>query len=200
MSDQIVNVICMKWGTLYDVEYVNNLRRGVARHLGLKHRFVCFTDNVEGLDPEVEAFPLPQLKLPPEWRDGRWQKLALFNPDLFDLKGTTLFLDLDLVIIDDIDPLFTHPGKYLIIRDDDLFRAKPLRKFNRERDRFFATVGNSSVFRYEIGAQSYIVEEFARNPAAATAQYKKSQPMAIWLIFPSNGASASRTIACRAIC
>lgn len=170
-----VNIVCMKWGTLYGVEYVNNLRRGVARHLKRPHRFVCFTDDSKGLDPEVEVFPLPVLDLPGEWRDGRWRKLALFNPVLEDLKGITLFLDLDLVIIDSIDCLFDQPGNFLIIRDDDLFRPKPLRKFRPARDRFFSTVGNSSVFRYEIGKFAYIVDAFARDPLAATRQYRKSQ-------------------------
>ncbi|MFB2550674.1 hypothetical protein [Ensifer soli] len=172
---ETVNVLCMKWGSLYDRDYVNNLYRGVRRHLKRPHRFVCFTDDASGLDAGIEVFPLPDLDLPAGHRDNRWRKLALFQKDLAGLSGTALFLDLDLVIVDDIDCFFDMPGAFRIIRDDDLFRAKPLRRIRPERDRFLASVGNSSVFRYEIGAHTYILDAYRADPAAATAGYEISQ-------------------------
>ena len=71
-----VLVMCMKWGKAYGPEYVNRLRNGVARHLSYPHRFICFTDDAEGIDPGIEVFPLPSLGLPPEHKDLRWRKLA----------------------------------------------------------------------------------------------------------------------------
>ncbi|WP_235811467.1 hypothetical protein [Tritonibacter multivorans] len=165
----------MKWGTLYGPHYVNNLARGVARHLKRPHRFICFTDDATGLDDGIEALPLPDLGLPEGHSDTRWRKLALFRADLAGLKGTALFLDLDLVIVDDLEPFFELPGAFHIIRDDDLFRPKPLRKINPERDAFLHSVGNSSVFRYEVGAHSYILDAFVADPKAATANYEISQ-------------------------
>ena len=170
-----VLVLCMKWGTLYGPEYVNNLARGVALHLARPHRFVCFTEDTTGLDPTVETRPLPDLGLPPGHTDTRWRKLALFRRDLAGLAGTALFLDLDLVIVDSLDPFFDLPGPVRILRDDDLFRAKPLRRINPKRDRFLHMVGNSSVFRYEIGAHGYILDAFLADPAAATRDYEISQ-------------------------
>lgn len=170
-----VNVICMKWGKLYGPEYVNNLRAGVARHLAREHRFVCFTDDASGLSPDVEVLPIPPLGLPTGHQDRRWQKLSVFGRELADLKGTTLFLDLDLVVVADLDPFFEQPGTFLIIRDDDLFRHKPLRKLNPARDRFLHSVGNSSVFRYEIGAHTYILEAYLADPTGATRDYEISQ-------------------------
>lgn len=170
-----VLVLCMKWGTLYGPEYVNNLFRGVCRHLHRPHRFICFTDDSSGLDPGIEIFSLPNLGTPPGHKDTRWRKLALFRRDLSGLSGTALFLDLDLVVVDSLDPFFDHPGKFLIIRDDDLFRPKPLRKINPARDAFLHSVGNSSVFRYEIGQHSYILDAFLTDPTAATAGYEISQ-------------------------
>jgi hypothetical protein len=170
-----VNVICMKWGRLYGPDYVNNLRAGVARHLARPHRFVCFTDDDAGLHAEVEALPLPPLGLPEGHRDRRWQKLAVFRKDLGDLQGTALFLDLDLVVVDSLEPFFEEPGRFLIIRDDDLFRLKPLRRLNPERDRFLHSVGNSSVFRFEVGAHQDILDAYLAGPAAATAAYEISQ-------------------------
>jgi len=170
-----VNVICMKWGRLYGPDYVNHLRAGVARHLARPHRFVCFTDDAAGLSTDVEALPLPELGLPEGHADRRWQKLAVFRERLADLTGTTLFLDLDLVIVDALDPFFDLPGPFFIIRDDDLFRAKPLRRLNAARDRFLHSVGNSSVFRFEVGAHRYILDAYLADPQAATAQYEISQ-------------------------
>jgi len=170
-----VNVICMKWGSMYGPEYVNHLRAGVARHLARPHRFVCFTDDASGLDASVQALPLPELGLPSGHNDRRWQKLAVFRRELADLQGATLFLDLDLVVVASLEPFFAQPGEFLIIRDDQLFRRKPLRRLNPERDRFLHSVGNSSVFRYEIGAHAYILDAYLADPAAATAGYEISQ-------------------------
>jgi hypothetical protein len=170
-----VNVICMKWGSLYGPEYVNNLCAGVARHLKRAHRFVCFTDDGQGLTSAVEVQPLPPLGLPSGHQDRRWQKLAVFGKELAGLSGPTLFLDLDLVVVDSLEPFFSEPGRFLIIRDDDLFRRKPLRKLNPERDRFLHSVGNSSVFRYQIGEHQDILDTYLADPAAATAAYEISQ-------------------------
>ncbi len=171
----VVNVICMKWGKLYGPEYVNHLRAGVARHLSRPHRFVCFTDDATGLSSDVPAQPLPELGLPAGQRDRRWQKLAVFREQLGDLSGPTLFLDLDLVVVDALDPFFDLPGRFFIIRDDDLFRRKPLRKLNAERDRFLHSVGNSSVFRFDIGAHRYILDAYVADPVAAAANFEISQ-------------------------
>lgn len=170
-----VNILTMKWGTLYSSEDVNRLYRQVKRNLSRPHRFICFTDDAEGLDPGVEAQPLPELGLPEGHADTRWRKLALFRRDLGGLTGTALFLDIDQVVVDDLAPFFDHPGEFVIIRDDDLFRSKPLRKLNPKRDEFLHSVGNSSVFRYEIGQHSYILDTYLADPAAATSNYEISQ-------------------------
>jgi hypothetical protein len=86
-----------------------------------------------------------------------------------------LFLDLDLVIVGDLGPFFDHPGDFLIIRDDDLFRPKPLRKLNPSRDRFLSSVGNSSVFRFTAGEFSYILDAYVADPITATRTYEISQ-------------------------
>lgn len=170
-----VLILCMKWGSRYGPEYVNRLKDGVAKHLPIPHRFICFTDDNSGLDPEVEIFPLPKLNLPEGSEDRRWQKLALFNKELFGLQGTALFLDLDVVVVADLKPLFTVEGDFLIIRDDNLFRRKPFRWLKPELNRFLATVGNSSVFRFCIGAHSYILDNYTADPVAAMRDYKISQ-------------------------
>lgn len=165
----------MKWGDRYSPAYVNNLHRGVSRHLNRPHRFVCFTDNIDGIDRHIETVPLPDFAAPEEIQDMRWRKLTLFSFQLADLCGPTLFLDLDVVIVGGLDIFFDHPGDVLMIRDDDLFRPKPLRKVNPQRDAFLALVGNSSVFRYEIGAYPYVLDTYRIHPRLAHHRYEISQ-------------------------
>ncbi|MCV6587160.1 MAG: hypothetical protein OIF47_16660 [Marinibacterium sp.] len=176
MTDTPVTILTMKWGTLYGAREVNNLYRGVARHLSIPHRFVCFTDDTTGIDPGVVTYPLPELKLAQGQTDTRWRKLTLFSKDLFGLSGPALFLDLDLVITGPLDPFFDNTdGAVTMIRDDTLFRPKPLRRINPERDAFLASVGNSSVFHYEIGAHSYVLDNYVADPEDAMRRYEISQ-------------------------
>lgn len=64
---EVVNVVCMKWGTKYPALYVNNLASMVKRNLTLPYRFVCFTDDPTGLDNDIETFPLPVINVPPKY-------------------------------------------------------------------------------------------------------------------------------------
>ncbi|MFC0819603.1 glycosyltransferase [Moraxella marmotae] len=137
-------IICMKWGNKYSAEYVNRLYNMVARNLTLPFTMVCLTDDSTGIRPEVVCHPIPTLNLPDGIPERGWKKLTTFKPDLYGLKGTALFLDIDIVIIDNIDALFTQPTAHddsvLIIRD----WKKPWRM-----------VGNSSVYRFKVGYNTY---------------------------------------------
>ena len=88
------NVICIKWGTKFGSEYVNRLYRMVEKNLSIPHRFVCFTDNAEGVTDGIEVRELPPYEDNTAIGDKGWRKLSLFNEQLADLKGTALFLDL----------------------------------------------------------------------------------------------------------
>jgi hypothetical protein len=167
--DAPVNVLCMKWGTAFGPDWVNRLFAGVRRHLSIPHRFICFTDDARHLHPEIEAFPLPEVRVPVGETDLRWRKLAVFQQPLYDLEGPALFLDLDVVIVGSLDEFFSHPGQFLIIRDDDLALPKPLRWLNPRRALTLRRVGNSSVFRFEIGAHPDVLASFVNDPASAIA-------------------------------
>ena len=142
---ETVNVICMKWGTLYGPEYVNRLYSMVQRNLTRPFRFACFTDDASGIDDGVETFDLPPIGVDPDKSHLPWRKIGLFNEELGDLTGPTLFLDLDLVIVDNIDCLFDYPGHFVIIHN-----------WTHPND----IVGNSSVYRFTVGADSYVLDRF----------------------------------------
>jgi hypothetical protein len=54
--------------------------------------------------------PLPKLDLPNNAPERGWRKLTVFKKDFGGLSGKTLFLDLDVVIVDNIDVFFTVEG------------------------------------------------------------------------------------------
>jgi len=100
-----MNFVCVCYGDKYSVEYVQNLYNMVKRNTTLPLNFVVFTDHVkmhkmvEG-DIDVRKFPENDL-------EGWWNKLQLFHPNT-DLPDTTLYMDLDVVITDNIDCFFTY--------------------------------------------------------------------------------------------
>lgn len=143
-----MNIICMKWGTKFPPLYVDRLYGMVARNLTKPFRFICFTENGEGIRPEVEIQPLPELHIPEGLPERGWRKLSVFAKDFGGLEGPTLFLDLDVVIVDNIDDFFTYPGDFLIVHDK-------LRPGKME--------GNSSVFRFEPGKYPEILDYFIEN-------------------------------------
>ena len=56
-------VLCMKWGKLYPAEYVNVLHQACRRHITGDFRFVCLTNETEGIEAGVEVFPIPDIGL-----------------------------------------------------------------------------------------------------------------------------------------
>lgn len=142
-------VFCMKWGTLYGPEYVNRLYSMVNRNLSYEFKMVCFTDDETGIIDEVQCFPIPEMELPSNLPERMWKKLTTLKSDLYDLKGRALFLDLDIVIVDNIDCFFDVEGEFRIIKDHSW--------------RSWRITGNSSVYRFDIGEHGYVFDEFIAN-------------------------------------
>ena len=138
----------MKWGDKFPAEYVNKLYAMVERNITLPFRFICFTENNSGIRQEVEIQALPELDLPANIPERGWRKLTVFSKNFGGLSGKTLFLDLDVVIVDNIDDFFTVQGDFLIAHD-----KKNPKKME----------GNSSVFRFEIGRYPQILSYFEKN-------------------------------------
>ena len=161
-----VNVLTLKWGDKYAAEYANRLYAGVARHLALDFRFLCFTDDPAGIRPEVEVHPLPDFDVPPAWRRTPWLKLALFEDDLAGLAGQSLFLDLDLLIAGPLDGFFAFaPGRRCILHD---WENPWQRLFRRHGE-----PGNSSVFRFESGRSGGILHRFLAEREEALGRYRR---------------------------
>ena len=150
----LVNVISIKWGNWYGPHYVNRLFSGVKRNLTYDFRFVCFTENTEGLLPEIETYPLPPVNREATGHFGRGLKQGLFNSGIGDLRGPCLYFDLDIVIVDSIDCFFDYlPGKFCICKE---WFSPPMRLRNRLVGR--QADANSSIFRFEANSMHFVVD------------------------------------------
>ena len=165
VSERRRHVLCMKWGRKYGPDYVNRLYAMVRRHLSGDFNFVCLTDDSEGIRSEVQCLPIPPLDLevPAGQPDRAWKKLTTFEPNLHGLHGTALFLDVDVVVVGSLDAFFEQPGEFLIIHD----YARPWRT---ER-----ITGNSSVYRFELGAHADVLAHFRANMDTVQAKFRNEQ-------------------------
>lgn len=160
-------ILCMKWGTLYGPDYVNVLYAAAADNITIPFRFVCLTDNADGLRPEVETFPIPEMKLAEgHFAFGGWPKLSVFARDLYGLRGRCLFVDLDTIILGDITPMVQMEGGVCLIREWRRF-ADYFRKWGVN--------GMTSIFAFTLGDQPQILEKFLADPAHAFANYRSEQ-------------------------
>ena len=162
---QAVNVLCIKWGKEYGPEYVNKLHSMVSRNLKRPFRFVCLTDDAAGIDSSIEVKPIPAVGFDEfdqrkPWTFGHgWLKITSFAKTLYDLQGRTLFLDLDIVIVDSLDVFFEQSGEFVVIKEWD------------KRD----GTGNTSCYLFTIGAHADAIEHLKNGYPQSIADVRNEQ-------------------------
>ena len=156
-------VLCFKWGVKYGPEYVNRLYAMVARQLTPPFQLHCFTDDRKGIRSEVVCHDLPSLGCEyPKNVPGMWRKTAMWGEDLDGLTGPALFIDLDTVIVDNIDKFFTYGD------EKDVVLARNWLKPHKR-------LGQTTLFRFYIGAQPYMLSDFQKNPQGIAEKYRFEQ-------------------------
>jgi hypothetical protein len=122
----IDSVVCWKWSkpgyrSKFTAHHVNTLRRMVERHYPHPHRFICITDDADGLDPQVEAVPIwdEWANIPnPTWPGqgpSCYRRLRAFSPEFESIAGKRFVsIDLDVVIVGDLSPLWVRDEDFLI--------------------------------------------------------------------------------------
>lgn len=157
-------VICIKWGDFFGPEYVNRIYGMVERNITPPFELHCFTDNNVGLNKEIISHPLPELGCDvPVNTIGKWRKTALWGEALSGLEGrTALFVDLDTVIVENIDCFFDYgnPQDVIVARN----WLKPLHK-----------LGQTTLFRFKVGHQPYMLSDFQKSPQAIADKYRFEQ-------------------------
>lgn len=160
----MINVICVKHGTKYDHEYVNRLKNMVSRHLTLKHRFICFTENTDKISSDIEIGDLPDMPDLAGW----WYKPYIFSPNHFLSGDTNLYFDLDMVIVNNIDHFMRYePSKFVGLQDlSRIFR------------RNWVKLG-SAVMKWPAKTQTEIWTEFEKNHKSIIKRFRGDQDW-IW--------------------
>lgn len=156
----MAKVICIKWGEVYSVDDVNRLFNMVRRNTTVDFDFFCFTEISDGLDPAINVRPLPTLNVAKEDNKFAYRKeAALCHDDLGGLRGErVVFFDLDVVIVNNIDALFTYPqgDQFVIIND-----------WNTKGDH----VGQASCYSWRVGTLGHIKKYFEAHPKEIVRQY-----------------------------
>jgi len=159
MADLTPVFLCFKWGKGYPCRYTNILYRALTDMMQTPFRFVCLTDDADGLAEGIEAIPLPDFAMDrDDWHKGMWPKLTAFAPGLF-LPGTpVIMMDVDVVVLRDLTPLFDH------LRTNDGLHI--IREIPDTLPRWFPKVfgkplrSNSSVVGFIAGTQDHLYELF----------------------------------------
>jgi len=163
-----VNLICLKWGTLYGPEYVNRLYHGIKRNLSKPFRFICYTDDTDNIADGVECLDFPDFPVGPKLFWSAWRKFCVLREDV-PFEGPSLFLDLDVLITGSLDEFFEYgdPNQFVIIHNwiewqKTLFRPRP-------------DIGNSSVFRFPARKFHFAYEKFLSEAEWAFTHFPTEQ-------------------------
>lgn len=161
-----LTIVCWKWKPLegyrstYAPETVHVLRSMVARHYPDPHRFVCVTDDPEGLDG-IETIPLwsdlSDLPHPHSHRHPScYRRLKAFAPEMRSVFGERFVsVDLDCVILGDLRPLWNRPEPFVGLAGSN-----------------DASTYNGSMFLMTAGARAQVWRDF--NPAYSPFNAKKA--------------------------
>lgn len=167
---QTPTILSIKWGTAFSAGDVNRLHRAARAHTTGPLRFICLTDNIDGLDPQIETRDIPDIGLTPlDWkRPGVWRKLSLYAPDLHDL-GRVLFVDLDMMIVGSLDPFFDVTTGVVFLNTGDSWRRNPTSDH---------TEGGTGIFSFDPAAEHLILQSFQADPARHMDSFHNEQDFA----------------------
>ena len=116
----MITVACWKWRRIptghqlpsvcdYTPAHVHTLQAMIARNTTIPHRFVCITDDPEGL--ECETIPLWEVYE----AGGCYHRLRAFDPGIRDLLGERFaWIDLDAVIVGGLDGILGVDADFAI--------------------------------------------------------------------------------------
>lgn len=93
----------------FTVQYATKLEAMTRRFLSRPFEFVCLTDRPRQVPAHIRTI---QITLTPGCK-GWWAKLEVFKAERF--QGRVLYLDLDTLIVDALDPVVDYPAPFALI-------------------------------------------------------------------------------------
>lgn len=174
MAEPTPVIACFKWGKGYPCKYTNIAYRALKDRMATPFRFVCITDDTDGLAHGIETLPLPEFAMDrADWNKGMWPKLTVFAPGLFAAGTPVLMIDVDIVVVRDLTPLIDRvrqSNALHIIKEipDTLPRLFPNR-FGKPLK------SNSSVVGFVAGTQDHIYAAFKDKTYAELSKLRNDQ-------------------------
>ena len=177
----MINVITLKWGTLYSPDYVNKMYEMISRNLTLPFTFYCLTEDDTDLNKNIKIKSLPEMSL-----QGWWYKAYAFKQNLFPDNNINFYIDLDSVITGNINRFMTYkPNQFLGLReliylkhpDRNSFGSGIMRWVNNRFQYIWTRLElNNELSTKYPGDQEYIYHYHAQNiqffPTEWTTSYK----------------------------
>lgn len=160
-----INIVCIKWGTIYSPDYVNRLYSMIKRNTSYDINFYCFTDDGSNLNEDIVVKPMPELNTPADYKEQYqiYRKGAGLCDD--NLGGLTnervFFFDLDMLIISNLDAIFDYP------KDDKVYI---INDWNSKGN----IVGQSSCYSWVVGTLGYVKDYYEKNPKKVTDRFYTS--------------------------
>jgi hypothetical protein len=131
----MLTIVCWLWNEGfrdYRPEHACTLRKMIARHLSIQHRFVCIADDTQGFDAETEVIETPvaakglgALRSPEGERfPSCYRRLWMFSEEARVLGDRVLLIDVDLVVVKDF--------ACIVNRDEDFVGWRPYRDWGAQ--------------------------------------------------------------------
>ncbi|WP_342078552.1 putative nucleotide-diphospho-sugar transferase [Yoonia sp. SS1-5] len=166
--------LCFKWGEGYPCKYTNILFRALTDVMQTPFRLVCVTDDPTGLAEGIETRQFPKFAMDKgDWHKGMWPKLTAFAPGLIEDGTPVIMMDVDVVILRDLTPLFDHlranPGLHIIREIPDTLPRLFPKIFAKE------LLSNSSVVGFVAGTQTHLYTQSCDKTRSALKEWRNDQ-------------------------
>lgn len=140
------NYVCVWTGDKYSSDYVRILSASLRRKTAVTN-FYCITDRNEEFDSSINVIRLKNSD------DSWWNKLQIFNLEQ-PLPAEIMYLDIDIVILQDLEPMWNLPyDRMLSIQDF------------HPRDAYRTQWMNSSVMLFNRQKCGFIWQEYLKQPS-----------------------------------
>jgi hypothetical protein len=165
------SIVCWLWNDgsqrarSFEPNHVNVLANMVARHLDEPHRFICITNLPSGgFSPKVEVLPMPKaaaallaLRTPerPHF-PSCYPRLWMFSEEAKCLGDRVLLVDIDLVVVANLAPIFDMP--------QDFVGWRPYRDWGKQ-ERF-----GGGIYLLTPGTRTRVWTDFHGAPSIAQAR------------------------------
>ena len=150
----MINVICVKYGKKYNHVHVNRLYEMVRRNLSLPFSFYCLTDVEDDINEKVICVPIDlSLEL-----ETYWYKMCVFDTKIYGNDNTTLYLDLDTIVQNNIDHFFDKEISHSIRA---VFTGEP--RWDENNGMKWKTAINSSIMLFKPSMADNLRTHFLEN-------------------------------------